>query len=184
MNEYGFPSNNIQEATQNIGSSFDGILQTAQVIGYVLSFILAAFLIYFFIKLFDLKDQIKEKFEGHFIQPEKKQLKNPRREHWGKIASTISKSTDPQLWQLAIIDMDIMLEEAIDERFGARRESFGDKLKQFDRTRSPWIDAVWEVHRLRNVLAHEGTRYPLNQREAFRAYKISENILNEFGYFG
>ena len=140
--------------------------------------------IYFLVRLFNLQQEVKQKFDAHFIQANQKKTPiNPRKEHFLKIAKTISASTDPQLWRLAIIDMDIMLEEAINERFRLVGEIFGEKLKNVNRSRAPWLDAVWEVHRLRNILAHEGSRYHLTQREAFRSFKITENLLSQFDYF-
>lgn len=183
MNEYGFSSYNIQDTAHFLGNSISGFVQTAEIIGYILAFIFAVWIVYCIIGIIKTREKSLQKFSEHFIVKKNEALVNPRREHWKKISKLITETANPQLWSLGIIDADVMLEEAIDERFGLEGESFGEKLKQFDRTRFPWIDAAWEVHRLRNTLAHEGSRYPLNQREVFRAYKISENLLTELGYF-
>ncbi len=183
MNEYGFPSTDIHNTAQSFGSSVTGFLHTTQTIGYVLAGIFLVWSVYCVIGIIRTRSLSLQKFDEHFVAQKKQITVNPRREHWKQVTKAITESNNSQLWRLAIIDADVMLEEAIDERFQIPGESFGDKLKQFDRSRSSWIDAAWDVHRLRNTLAHEGGRYPLNQREVVRAYKIFENLLTEFGYF-
>ncbi len=137
-----------------------------------------AVMIYFIINLFSLKRQSREMFEQHFISNQNRHI-TPQQTHWNKISEMIS-SNQEELWRLAIIDADTMLEEQV-TNMGYRGDSFGEKLKQISRADAPWIDAAWEAHRLRNILAHEGSRYPLNHREAYRAYKIYEGILYESG---
>jgi hypothetical protein len=176
MEEFSFDA--ISSTANQVGDGFLSFLSVVEVIGYILIVGFIAGIIYCIIALSEIKAKSKETFENHFIQAQPQQA-NPRMEHWKKVSDAMA-SNNEQLWRSALIDADTMLEEVV-TAMGAIGDTFGEKLKSMGR-QVPWIDAAWEVHRLRNILAHEGGRYPLNQREAYRAYKIYESILYETGY--
>lgn len=104
-------------------------------------------------------------------------IKNPR---WEKILEHLysERSAD---WKLAIIDADEMLFGLMTD-LGFKGESFGDKLKSADRDKFHSLSAAWEVHTIRNRIAHEGIAYELSQREAKRVIALYEQIFHEFGY--
>lgn len=110
----------------------------------------------------------------------RKESKSPQMKRWETISQQF-KSADPLGWRVAIIDADAMLEDMVTE-LGYVGSTFGDKLKHLQREGVTWSDAAWEVHLLRNKLAHEGSRYPLSDREAYRAYRIYENLFVSNGY--
>lgn len=161
------------------GSTFLQVIGVLEIIGYLLIVIFIGGIIYCVIVLNDTGKQLDESFSNHFINRTNTPVITPRMDRWNRVVNAMS-SPDEQLWRAAIIDADTMLEEVIDA-MGISGETFGEKLKSLGR-QVPWIDAAWEVHKLRNILAHEGGRYHLNHREAFRAYKIYEGILYETGY--
>jgi hypothetical protein len=116
--------------------------------------------------------------DSHFnINKESQSLYKKR---WMDIVQQF-KSSDPIFWRVAILDADAMLEDMITE-MGYTGSTFGEKLKHMQREGVTWCDAAWDVHLLRNKLAHEGSRYPLNDRESYRAYRIYENLLESNGY--
>lgn len=158
-----------------------GIINFFQGLGFVLSFL---FLIGIFAGLFGLHSVFThrdESFNNHFFTQKNIQKKiSPQKQRWDLIKKMFT-SPDPTSWRMAIIDADTMLEEMIAD-MGYRGETFGEKLKDMHRDNIPWLQAAWDVHLLRNKLAHEGSRYPLNERESYRAYKIYENILSGNGY--
>jgi hypothetical protein len=128
-----------------------------------------------------INEEFDVEFNNHFIKPAVRQQEtSPQQKHWLKLEQMF-RSKDPHAWRLAIIDADTMLEEFIDS-LGYQGMNLGEKLKNMHYDNVPWLQAAWDVHLLRNKLAHEGTRYPLNEREAYRAYKIYENIFKENGY--
>ncbi len=121
------------------------------------------------------KEEERKKMEGGGGGNGK--IKNPR---WEKILEHLY-SERPADWKLAIIDADEMLFGLMTD-LGFKGESFGDKLKAADRDKFHSLSAAWEVHTIRNRIAHEGIAYELSQREAKRVIALYEQIFHEFGY--
>lgn len=119
------------------------------------------------------KEEAEKKFSG--LTSNKTQ--NPR---WGKVLEHLY-SDRPADWKLAIIDADEMLFGLMTD-LGFKGESFGDKLKSADRDKFHSLSAAWEVHTIRNRIAHEGIAYELSHREAKRVIALYEQIFHEFGY--
>lgn len=126
------------------------------------------------------KDRITRRNKHFSIGNTPKQTLSPNQKRWVNIVSQF-KSSDVNLWRLAIIDADAMLDEMVSS-MGYVGDTFGERLKNMQQQGVTWTDAAWDVHLLRNKLAHEGSRYPLNDREAYRAYRIYENLLESNGY--
>jgi hypothetical protein len=61
-------------------------------------------------------------------------------------------------------------------------ENMGERLKNADRDKFKSLTQAWEVHNIRNKIAHEGTDFELSDREAKRVIAIYEGIFKEFGY--
>ena len=129
---------------------------------------------------FGISKKQGNKFDKHFKRNNQKPTTSPRLERWLGIENMF-KSPDTNAWRMAIIDADSMLEELIIS-LGYRGNTFGERLKDMHRDNIPWLQAAWDVHLLRNKLAHEGSRYPLNDREAYRAYKMYQQIFVQTGY--
>jgi len=157
------------------------IINFFQGLGFSLSilFIIGIFLGLF--GLYSVSSDVDDSFDKHFFTQKHTQTSvSLNQQRWQSIKQLFS-SPDPISWRMAIIDADAMLEEMISD-MGYRGDTFGEKLKDMHRDNIPWLQAAWDVHLLRNKLAHEGSRYPLNERESYRAYKIYENILSGSGY--
>lgn len=84
-------------------------------------------------------------------------------------------------WKLAVIEADSML-EALLVQLGFKGETLGDKLKSADQTKFKNLTSAWEVHTIRNKIAHEGAAFHLSQHEAKRVIAIYESIFREFGF--
>jgi len=69
------------------------------------------------------------------------------RDKWNKIEQ-VQKMGEPG-WQVAIIQADKLLDQALKER-GFAGETMGDRLKS-----SHAGDKVWAAHKIRNRIAHE-----------------------------
>ncbi len=162
-----------------VSSGFFDVLQISQVVGYILTVLFLAGIIVCASALSNIKEEQEKVFENHVVSQGKKTVDNSRMKHWKEITTAIM-SDQNQLWRLAIIDADTLLEDMI-RGLGYTGQSFGEVLKTVPQS-TPWIDAAWKVHYLRNTLAHEGSRYTLTHREAYQAYKIYEGILYETGY--
>ena len=84
-------------------------------------------------------------------------------------------------WKLAIIEADSMLESLM-EQLGFRGETLGDRLKAATQENFPNLTIAWEVHTIRNRIAHEGLAFEVSQHEAKRVIALYEQIFHEYGY--
>jgi len=84
-------------------------------------------------------------------------------------------------WKQAILDADVMLDDAITSR-GYAGEGIGEKMKQVKRSDINTIDDAWEAHKMRNRIAHDGSNFELTQREARRIIGLYEGVFKELGY--
>ena len=84
-------------------------------------------------------------------------------------------------WKLAIIEADAMLEALLDQ-LGFKGETLGDKLKNTTQEKFRGLSSAWEVHGIRNRIAHEGLAYEISQYEAKRVIAIYEQIFRVYGF--
>ncbi len=101
---------------------------------------------------------------------------------WRSVIEHVS-SENPNDWRQAILEADVMLDDAISSR-GYTGDGLGEKMKQVHRSDINSIDDAWEAHKLRNRVAHEGSSYDLTQREAKRGINLYEKVFRELGYIG
>ncbi|MBY0376606.1 hypothetical protein K2P96_01400 [Patescibacteria group bacterium] len=129
-----------------------------------------------------LQHEIAEYAHHLAIREKKKQTgdmvsKNPR---WVEVIHYIF-SPNQNDWKLAIIEADSMLEALLTD-LGFKGATLGDKLKSADRDKFQNLTAAWEVHTVRNQIAHEGTAFEISQYEAKRIIALYEQIFREFAY--
>lgn len=129
-----------------------------------------------------LKHEIEE-YAHH--QAEKKEKTNQdqgsiKNERWNNILGHLM-SSNPAEWRLAIIEADSMLDMLLTQ-LGFKGENMGEKLKSVDRDKFRSIGPAWEVHLVRNRIAHEGSSFQLNEREVKRIISLYEQIFKEFHY--
>jgi hypothetical protein len=55
-------------------------------------------------------------------------------------------------------------------------------MKSIEKSDFNSIDMAWEAHKIRNSIAHEGSDFLLNQREAKRVIGLYEIVFREFRY--
>lgn len=99
---------------------------------------------------------------------------------WERIQSHIN-SVNPSDWKLSILEADIVLGEML-ESMGYPGLSIGDKLKMVEKSDFTTIDSAWEAHRVRNEIAHQGSDYLINEREARRIISLYEAVFKEFNF--
>src|SRR3989344_76306 len=99
---------------------------------------------------------------------------------WQRIQEHIN-SDNEHSWRLAILECDIMLNELLDVR-GYRGETMAEKMKGVERGDWNTIALAWEVHKVRNSIAHEGSEHALTGREARRVVGLYEQIFKEFKF--
>ena len=103
-----------------------------------------------------------------------------KNEHWGVVLNYLF-SQHKSDWKLAIIESDTMLDGLLDQ-LGFHGESLGDKLKMANQENFPQLTIAWEVHTVRNKIAHEGLAFELSQHEAKRIIALYEQIFHTYGY--
>jgi len=92
-----------------------------------------------------------------------------------------TESDNQNDWRQAIIEADIILGEILD-KMGYRGESIGEKLKRVEKADFTTLDFAWEAHKVRNVIAHEGSNFVLSQHEAKRIIGMYRKVFEEFFY--
>ncbi len=102
-------------------------------------------------------------------------MENPK---WKLVEEHIN-SDDSNKWKLAILEADIILSEML-ERLSLPGESVGEKLKAVESSDFDTIEQAWEAHKIRNVIAHQGSDFILNQREAKRIIGLYSEVFKEF----
>jgi len=105
-------------------------------------------------------------------------VKNKMLERWEKIVKN-SESTNSSDWRLAVIEADIMLDELL-EKLQLPGDTMGEKLKAVEKSDFVTIDEAWEAHKFRNMIAHEGSNFLVNQREIRRIISLYEAVFKEF----
>jgi len=84
-------------------------------------------------------------------------------------------------WKLAVIEADSMLDTLMDQ-LGFKGEGLGEKLKSADPEKFRSLTVAWEVHTIRNRIAHEGANFELSKHEAKRVIAIYEDIFRQYGF--
>jgi hypothetical protein len=89
-------------------------------------------------------------------------------------------SENPDDWKLAIIEADVMMDQALKQR-GYAGASLGERLRSVSPTALPSINDAWQAHKVRNFIAHHGHEYVLTKREAEETMKRYERVLDDLG---
>lgn len=101
-------------------------------------------------------------------------------ERWKDVEGKIN-SANPSDWRLAILEADIMLQDML-EQMGMPGATLGEKLKAADPSFFGTLQEAWAAHKIRNIIAHEGTAYNLTFNEARRAIDLYRRVFEEFFY--
>ncbi|MDE1874956.1 MAG: hypothetical protein KGI79_02645 [Patescibacteria group bacterium] len=151
-------------------------------IAIVLSLFLFSVIVYATIKLKRVEEEQETKFHATRLkQAEAEPHSDPvLNQKWIQVEAHIN-SSNPSDWRLAILEADIMLGDIL-EKMGYQGDSIGDKLKGIDKSEFVTIDLAWEAHKVRNQIAHEGSDYMLNERDAKRVIDLFKRVFEEFYY--
>ena len=103
---------------------------------------------------------------------------NPMVTKWQKIL-TLSESQNQSDWRLAIIEADIILDELL-QKLQLPGDTMGEKLKAVEKSDFTTIESAWEAHKARNMIAHNGSDFLINQREIRHIISLYEAVFKEF----
>lgn len=129
-----------------------------------------------------LEQEIREYAHRQAEREKKEQAERmvSENERWRKVLDYLFSANGAD-WKLAVIEADAMLEALLDQ-LGFKGETFSDKLKTADPEKFHSLPAAWEVHAIRNRIAHEGSEFSLSQHEAKRVVALYESIFRQYGY--
>lgn len=179
---------------QNLFSFSFSISDDIKNIYYLAIFIFATFslfiICYCLVRIFEIR-----KKEHVHLEHELHEYANHKAEQDKKAQAGVSGSSNPRWiqtlnylfstssgdWKLAIIEADSMLDALMDQ-LGFRGDSLGEKLKSANQENFRSLTKAWEVHTIRNRIAHEGISYEISQHEAKRVIAIYEVIFREYGF--
>ncbi len=147
---------------------------------------LTIFLLYIFfystIRLWQVELAEEKKFHSRIALKQAENLSADQdtelNDKWIKVQAHIN-SDNPAEWRLAVLEADIMLGDIL-EKMGYQGDSIGDKLKSVDKSDFLTLDSAWDAHKVRNQIAHEGTDFQLNEREAKRVIELYKKVFGEF----
>lgn len=162
--------------------------------GKTLLFFLAIFFLtiifYSIVRLFEIRKKEHAHLHhemheyAHNKKEQEKRLKEvvggSKNERWSKTLDYLFSQHSSD-WKLAIIEADSMLEELMTQ-MGFKGENLGEKLKSANQESFPKLSTAWEVHTIRNRIAHEGLAFELSQHEAKRIIAMYEEIFHSYGF--
>jgi len=99
---------------------------------------------------------------------------------WKQVEAHIN-SSNPSDWRLAILEADIMLGDVL-TKMGYQGDSIGEQLKGVEPSDFITLNDAWEAHKVRNQIAHQGSDYALNERDARRVISLYKKVFSEFFY--
>lgn len=162
------------------GGNFSGVWEwflhlwsTLAGVSFVFSLIALGVLAYASVRMFQVKQQIHHSIG--MLDPVEAETKKDH-SRWAHIQMLI-ESPHERDWREAIMESDIMLEDALVER-GYQGESVGDRLKG---AHIQTIDDAWEAHKIRNRIAHEGIAFKIDDKTAYRTVRRYEQVFKELG---
>ncbi len=156
-------------------------LSSAQVISTFLSLLFIMGIIYAKFKLGQIERANKlQKRVRHAEEKKVEKIAATENKKWKKVIEHVSSENSSD-WRLAILEADILLAELL-TKSGYRGEGIGEQLKTVEASDFHTLQSAWEAHKIRNRLAHDGSEYPLSQREAKRVIGLFEEVFKEF-YF-
>ncbi len=157
---------------------------------FFLAIFFLTLIFYIVIRMLEIRSKEKKhlareiaEYAHHQAEREKKLQEGEggsKNERWGKTLSYLF-SQHASDWKLAVIEADAMLESLMDQ-LGFKGETLGDKLKSTDQNKFRNLTSAWEVHTIRNRIAHEGASFELSQHEAKRIIALYEQIFREYGF--
>lgn len=146
------------------------------ILAYVLSFGGLAFIVWLLMRIFDLRAREEEYYTTLIAGPEGAAAPSSRFARIRELAG----SQSPSEWREAIIEADIMLDEALGAK-GYAGMGVGEKLMQADRGSFAGLNDAWEAHKVRNAIAHEGSAFDLSDVLTQRTIARYERALGELG---
>ena len=144
-------------------------------VAYLLSVFFLGALVYYTIRLRQIREAEAPKFATIHPEHHEDHAGHARWEHVQGLMNSLQESD----WRQAIIEANIMLDEVLHQR-GYPGDTMSDRMQSIRADKFPAIDGLWEAHRLRNRLAHDGSAFKLDARMATRAINQFEAAFRDW----
>jgi hypothetical protein len=168
----------------------DSTIATYHTLLYMFAIFFITVIIYSIVRLFEIRkkehEHVHHEIEEYAHKHKEKQQaqiadeaisKNPR---WRQVLQLLF-STSPNDWKLSVMEADAMLDILLSD-LGFQGESMGEKLKIAGNQGFRHLNTAWEVHSIRNRIAHEGSIFEISHHEAKRVIALYESIFRDFGF--
>ncbi len=96
---------------------------------------------------------------------------------WQLVQKSISSNNSAD-WRVAIMEADIMLGDILSKQ--GYVGDIGDQLKSVDPSDMLTLQDAWAAHRVRNRIAHDGSSFQVNEREARATIDLYKKVFEEF----
>lgn len=168
------------------GFSFDELLaflthiwNVFTVISLIVSVILVIGIVYAYIRYNQMGDLETIKVETQQRLYRELYGEDKKNTRWQDVEQHIT-SENPNDWKLAIIESDVMLEEALDDA-GYTGATIADRLKGVPRGQLQTLDDAWTAHKVRNQIAHGGTDFVLTKKLTQDTIGQYRKVFHELG---
>jgi hypothetical protein len=68
------------------------------------------------------------------------------------------------------------------KKMGYHGDTLGERLNSVEKSDFLTLNLAWEAHKVRNMIAHEGSNYLLTKREAKRVIDLYRQVFEEFEF--
>ncbi len=170
----------VGEAFHNPGAFSESVANSSTFITFkfilaFLSMIFLAGIVTLFPKITEAEERRRALLRGPLKE---KVVSYPPR--WEVVLSHLESGNAPE-WKLAVLEADNILAEVL-HRLGCPGNTIGDMLKSLKPGDILSINDAWEAHKVRNSIAHEGSKYELSYRDAARTIDQYETVFREVNY--
>lgn len=158
---------------------FDTIWSIYSVIAFLLSALFVYGFVYASIRMNELQKILIDQYEQQERMYQRSQKGNVKNQRWQDVLNHL-ESENPNDWKLAIIEADVLLDDAIKEK-GYAGKTLGERLKSISSAHMHTLDDAWDAHRIRNRVAHEGADFILTQKLARNTITQYQRVFEELG---
>jgi hypothetical protein len=166
-----------------------GFLGFFYVLVTLLVIALITLILYLLVRLYEIRQEEKKKLKPTVVPASMPSsvtpaggaahIPAPTNETWRRIREHLL-SDNTSDWKLGVIEADIYMDRVLDDK-GFHGDTTSDKLKQVTPDKLPSIQIAWEMHKVRNNIAHQGAAFVLTMPEARRMLSFYEMIFTDLG---
>ncbi|MCX6731490.1 MAG: hypothetical protein NTX55_00670 [Candidatus Parcubacteria bacterium] len=143
----------------------------------IISIIILGGIIFILFKIFYLQRKRMVHLVDFLVREE---VPEARANKWDEIQKKIDSENSSD-WKMAIIEADSLVDEII-KKIGYKGEDLGERLKNIEPSDFENLQNVWEAHKIRNKIAHEGDAFQITKEEAKETIEKYRKALRELRY--